>query len=58
MEMHPDEYENWVRIKKVFEENGTTDSMFYQRACKIVNGEKDPLGEYLSVGKPSDEQSE
>lgn len=58
MEMHPDDYKNWVKIKKVFEENGTTDNMFYKRACKIVKGEKDPLGEYLSMGKPSDEQSD
>jgi hypothetical protein len=41
--MHPDTYNNWVRIKSVFEENGTTDNFFYKRACAIVRGEPDPL---------------
>ena len=41
--MHPDEYANWVRIKEVFEENGTTDNFFYKRACAIVNGLPDPM---------------
>ena len=30
-------------IKKVFEENNTTDNYFYVRACAIVGGQPDPL---------------
>ena len=41
--MHPDEYSNWVKIKEVFETNGTTNNYFYTRACAIVRGEPDPL---------------
>jgi len=41
--MHPDTYANWVRIKEVFEEQGTTDNFFYTRACAIVKGQPDPL---------------
>ena len=36
-------YNNWVRVKQTFEESGNTDNFFYQRACAIVRGEKDPL---------------
>ena len=41
--MHPDEYANWVKIKKVFEEKGTTDNWYYKRACAIVDGKPDPM---------------
>lgn len=41
--MHPDTYNNWVKIKEVFEEQGTTDNYFYTRACAIVRGEPDPM---------------
>ena len=41
--MHPDEYSNWVKIKEVFETNGTTDNYFYTRACAIVSGQPDPI---------------
>jgi hypothetical protein len=41
--MHPDEFQNWATIKKVFEENGTTDNYFYVRACAIVGGQPDPM---------------
>lgn len=37
------EIANWQRIKKAMEENGTTDNIFYQRACAIVAGKCDPL---------------
>jgi len=41
--MHPDEFQNWATIKKVFEENGTTNNYFYVRACAIVGGQPDPM---------------
>ena len=40
-------YDNWVRIKKVFEESGNTDNHFYRRACAIVSGQPDPMAKYL-----------
>lgn len=36
-------YNNWVKVKKTFEESGNTNNMFYKRACAIVRGEKDPI---------------
>ena len=41
--MDPHTYDNWMRIKKVFEEKGTTDNYFYIRACAIVEGKPDPM---------------
>jgi len=41
--MHSEEYANWVKIKKVFEEKGTTDNWYYKRACAIVEGKSDPM---------------
>jgi len=41
--MHSEELQNWATIKKVFEENGTTNNYFYVRACAIVGGQPDPL---------------
>ena len=49
--MHPDEYSNWVRIKLVFEEKGTTDNFFYKRACAIVKGEPDPMDSMSNVSQ-------
>jgi hypothetical protein len=42
-------YQNWVKIKQVFEESGNTNNMFYKRACHIVKDplRKDPLAKYL-----------
>jgi len=41
--MTKDEKANWQKIKDVMEEKGTTDNMFYKRACAIVDGKRDPL---------------
>tara|TARA_B100002019_G_C20926496_1_gene430076 strand:+ start:35 stop:220 length:186 start_codon:yes stop_codon:yes gene_type:complete len=40
-------YANWVRVKETFEASGNTNNMFYQRACAIVSGGKDPLSQML-----------
>jgi len=40
-------YNNWVRVKKTFEESGNTNNMFYTRACAILKGESDPLSKIL-----------
>ncbi len=50
-QMHPDEYSNWVKIKLVFEEKGTTDNFFYKRACAIVRGEPDPMDSLPNVSQ-------
>ena len=44
-------YQNWVKIKAVFEESGNTDNMFYKRACAIVKTKKDPAAKYLGDEK-------
>jgi len=49
--MHPDEFQNWVTIKKVFEENGTTDNYYYKRACAIVGGQPDPFDRKPNVSQ-------
>lgn len=36
-------YENWVKIKKVLEDSGKTDTYFYKRAVAIVSGKPDPF---------------
>lgn len=41
--MSKEELANWQRIKEVMEEKGTTENMFYKRACAIVDGKNDPL---------------
>jgi hypothetical protein len=41
--MSEKELSNWKKIKDVMEEKGTTDNMFYKRACAIVDGKSDPL---------------
>jgi len=40
-------YDNWVKVKAVFEESGNTDNMFYKRACAIVETRHDPLAKML-----------
>jgi len=44
-------YNNWVKVKDVFEESGNTDNMFYKRACAIVKTRKDPLAKMLGDEK-------
>ena len=46
-------YQNWVKIKKTFEESGNTDNMFYKRACAILKDpkRKDPLAKFLGDEK-------
>ena len=41
--MREEALDNWQKIKDVMEEKGTTDNMFYKRACAIVDGKPDPL---------------
>jgi len=41
-------YDNWVKIKKTFEETGNLDNMFYKRACEILKTKRDPLEKYLN----------
>jgi len=41
--MSDEEKANWLKIKEVMEEKGTTDNFFYKRACAIVSGKPDPL---------------
>ena len=41
--MSEEEKANWLKIKEVMEEKGTTNNFFYQRACAIVDGKPDPL---------------
>ena len=45
--MHPDTYENWVRVKSALEESGNTENHYYKRACTIVQTKQDPLETYL-----------
>jgi len=41
-------YDNWVKIKAIFEESGnTSNNLFYYRACKIVLTKSDPLAKFL-----------
>lgn len=35
--------ENWKKVKAVLEEAGKTDTMYYRRACLILEGRRDPL---------------
>jgi len=53
--MHPDELQNWKKIKDKFEENGTTDNYFYKRACAIIRGLPDPMSNLPNVSQ--DEQN-
>lgn len=48
-------YENWVRVKEMFEESGNTDNFYYKRACAIVNGSPDPLDRITGKKKLQDE---
>lgn len=49
--MHPEELENWTKIKKTFEQNGTTDNYYYKRACAIVGGLPDPMSNLPNVSQ-------
>ena len=40
-------YQNWVKIKQIFEQSGNTNNMFYARACEIVRTKNDPLEKFL-----------
>jgi len=40
-------YENWVKIKAIFEDSGNTDNLFYRRAIKIEETRRDPLAKFL-----------
>jgi hypothetical protein len=42
-------YNNWVRIKNLFETSGNTDNFFYKRACSIVIGELDPIDKIMKT---------
>ena len=42
------EYNNWVKIKEMYEESGNTNYVFYKRAVEIVKTKKDPLEKMLS----------
>jgi hypothetical protein len=42
------EYNNWVKIKEMYEESGNTNNVFYKRAVEIVKTKKDPLEKMLS----------
>lgn len=39
-------YNNWVRIKEIFEVSGNTNNMFYKRACEIVKTKRDPMSKF------------
>ena len=43
MSMHPDEIENWERIREHMEALGNTDNYFYRRAVAIGEGKPDPM---------------
>jgi len=40
-------YENWVKIKEIFEASGNTNNMFYKRACEIIKNQKRSYGQIL-----------
>ncbi len=42
-------YNNWVKVKKTFEQSGNTNNFFYQRACAIVTGSPDPIDKILGT---------
>ena len=45
------EYNNWVKIKEMYEESGNTNNVFYKRAVEIVKTKKDPLEKMPSFEK-------
>lgn len=47
-------FENWVRVKESLEESGSTDNLYYRRACAIVRGEPDPLDAKLNPDESQD----
>jgi hypothetical protein len=44
-------YDNWVKIKEIFEKSGNIDNMFYKRSCEIIKTGKDPLEKYFGSEK-------
>lgn len=44
-------YDNWLKIKKTFEDSGNTDNMFYKRAVEIAKTRVDPLEKFLEGKK-------
>jgi hypothetical protein len=44
--------ENWHKIKKVLEDAGKTDCMFYRRALSIISTGEDPLNHFLTNHEP------
>jgi hypothetical protein len=42
-------YNNWLKIKSMFEKSGNLDNMYYHRACQIVKTRIDPLSNYLEM---------
>jgi len=40
-------YDNWVKIKEIYENSGNTNNLFYKRAVKIKETRKDPLAKFL-----------
>jgi len=36
-------WENWKKVKEALERQGKTNSEFYRRACKVVNGTASPF---------------
>jgi hypothetical protein len=44
-------YENWCKIKEIFESSGNTNNVFYKRAVEIVKTRRDPLAKFLGDEK-------
>ena len=40
-------YNNWVKVKEIFESSGNTNNFFYQRACAIIGGAPDPIDKMI-----------
>ncbi len=45
--MDQNTYDNWVKIKNIFEKSGNLDNVFYKRSCEIVKSRIDPLANFL-----------
>ena len=44
-------YDNWVKIKDMYENSGNIENVFYKRAVEIVKTRKDPLAKFLGDEK-------
>lgn len=44
-------YNNWVRIKESMEASGSTNNMFYKRACEIIRSGRDPMDKFWNDKK-------